>query len=113
MVRSKGAISTAHYRSLLTALRRGSFMLRGIVVSGLVVLLFLIFITPAFCADGKATDVNGLEALTELLRAKGLISAEEAAAFKGNAGGAEVNAALKPLVELLKNKGILSEAEAS
>ncbi len=88
-------------------------MLRGIVVSGLVVLLFLIFTTPAFCTDGKATDVNGLEALTELLRAKGLISAEEAAAFKGNAGGPEVNAALKPLVELLKNKGILSEAEAS
>ena len=85
-------------------------MLRGMFVSGLVVLFLLIFITPGFCTDGKAADPNGMEALTELLKAKGLISAEEAAAFKGGAGGAEVNAALKPLVELLKNKGILSDA---
>jgi hypothetical protein len=53
-----------------------------------------------------------MELLSELLKAKGVISPEEAAALKAKSTGAESNESIKVLVELLKNKGLVSEGEA-
>jgi hypothetical protein len=53
-----------------------------------------------------------MELLSELLKAKGIISPEEAEALKAKISGAETNESIKALVELLKNKGLVSEGEA-
>jgi hypothetical protein len=53
-----------------------------------------------------------MELLSELLKAKGVISQEEADALKAKVSGAESNESIKALVDLLKNKGLVSDGEA-
>ncbi len=87
-------------------------MLRGIVVLGIVALLSCACVTNAFCEEGKAAEPTGMELLAELLKAKGVISPDEAAALKAKATGAESNESVKALVDLLKSKGLVSDGEA-
>jgi hypothetical protein len=53
-----------------------------------------------------------MELLSDLLKAKGVITPEEAAALKAKTTGTESNESVKALVELLKNKGLVSDGEA-
>ncbi|MFZ0930731.1 MAG: putative porin [Syntrophobacteraceae bacterium] len=87
-------------------------MLRGMVVMGIVALIWCVCATNAFCEEGKAAEPTGMELLAELLKAKGVISPDEAAALKAKITGAESPESVKALVDLLKNKGFVSDGEA-
>ncbi|MGO9018921.1 MAG: putative porin [Syntrophobacteraceae bacterium] len=87
-------------------------MLRGMVVLGIVALIWCVCATNAFCEEGKAAEPTGMEMLEELLKAKGVISPDEAAALRAKITGAESPESVKALVDLLKNKGLVSDGEA-
>ena len=87
-------------------------MLRGIVVLGIVALISCVCATNGFCEEPKAAEPTGMELLAEILKAKGVISPDEAAALKAKTTGAESPESMKALVDLLKNKGLVSDGEA-
>ena len=106
-------IQTLLLRSLfITGVEGGALMLRGIVVLGIVALISCACVTSAFCEASKAADPTGMELIAELLKAKGVISPDEAAALKAKTTGAESNESVKTLVDLLKSKGLVSDDEA-
>jgi hypothetical protein len=78
----------------------------------LVSLISCVCATNAFCEEQKAAEPTGMELVTDLLKAKGVISADEAAALKAKATGTESPESVKALVDLLKNKGLVSDGEA-
>jgi len=82
------------------------------VVLGIVALITCVCVTNAFCEEGKAAEPTGMELLAELLKAKGVISPDEAAALKAKITGSESAESVKALVALLKNKGLVSDSEA-
>ncbi len=90
----------------------GSLMLRGIVVLGMVALISCVCATNAFCEEQKAAEPTGMELVADLLKAKGVISPDEAAALKSKATGTESPESVKALVDLLKSKGLVSDNEA-
>ncbi len=87
-------------------------MLRGIVVLGIVALILCVCVTNAFCEEPKAAEPTGMELLADILKSKGVISPDEAAALKAKTTGAESPESVKALVDLLKNKGLVSDGEA-
>ncbi len=87
-------------------------MLRGIVVLGIVALISIVCAANAFCEEKKAAEPTGMEMVADLLKAKGVISPDEAAALKAKATGTESPESVKALVDLLKNKGLVSDSEA-
>jgi hypothetical protein len=87
-------------------------MLRGIFVLGVVAFVFFTFLNSGFCEEQKAAEPNGMDLLSDLLKAKGVISPEEAAALKAKTTGAESAESIKALVDLLKSKGLVSDGEA-
>lgn len=90
-------------------------MFRYIVFPGIFVIFILISclcVTAAFCDQGKPAEPSGVELITDLLKAKGVISPDEAAALKAKTSGGESQESLKALVDLLKNKGLVSDSEA-
>lgn len=87
-------------------------MLRGIVVLGIVALISCVCVTNAFCGEPKAAEPTGMELLADILKAKGVISPDEAAALRTKTTGAESPESIKALVDLLKNKGLVSDGEA-
>ena len=87
-------------------------MLRGIVVLGMVALISCVCATNAFCEEQKAAEPTGMELVADLLKAKGVISPDEAAALKSKATGTESPESVKALVDLLKSKGLVSDGEA-
>ena len=66
--------------------------------------------TPGFAASGKQRDA-GMDALLELLSAKGVITSEEGAALREKSGGS-ATAGIKAMLELLQSKGSVSKEEA-
>ena len=87
-------------------------MLRGIVVLGIAALISCVGVTNGFCEEPKAAEPTGMELLADILKAKGVISPDEAAALKAKTTGAESPESVKALVDLLKNKGLVSDGEA-
>jgi len=87
-------------------------MLRGIVVLGIVALISCVCVTNTFCGEPKAAEPTGMELLADILKAKGVISPDEAAALRAKTTGAESPESVKALVDLLKNKGLVSDGEA-
>lgn len=83
---------------------------KSCLILGLLVLLCFVWNTSALC-EGEKADAGGVDILVNLLKTKGIISADEAAAFgkAGPSSGESVHA----LVGLLKDKGILSPDEAA
>jgi len=71
------------------------------VVLGIVALIWCFCATNAFCEEGKAAEPTGMELLEELLKTKGVISPDEAAALKAKTTGAESPESVKALVDLL------------
>lgn len=63
-------------------------------------------------AAAEAVPQNGIEAVMELLQKKGVISGEESAAIRQQAGGAAPRGEAKAVIELLRKKGVISEEEA-
>jgi hypothetical protein len=82
------------------------------VILGMVALIWCVCVTNAFCEQAKASEPTGMDLLAELLKSKGVISPDEAAAIKAKTTGAESAESVKALVNLLKNKGLVSEGEA-
>ncbi|SPF31231.1 conserved exported hypothetical protein [Syntrophobacter sp. SbD1] len=87
-------------------------MLRGMGVLGIVALILCALAANAFCEEKKACESNCMELLAELLKAKGVISPDEAEALKSKITGGESRDGVKALVGLLKNKGLVSDGEA-
>ncbi|HYA41409.1 MAG TPA: putative porin, partial [Syntrophobacteraceae bacterium] len=87
-------------------------MLRAVFVLGVVAFIFCACAANGFCEEKKAAETNGMDLLSELLKAKGVITPEEADALKAKITGAESTESIKALVNLLKNKGLVSEGEA-
>lgn len=87
-------------------------MLRGMVILGMVALISCVCTTNAFCQQAKAADPTGMDLLAELLKSKGVISPDEAAAIKAKVTGGESAESVKALADLLKRKGLLSDGEA-
>ena len=77
------------------------------LVSTVVSLLFLAVTATA----GAAAPGDGVEALLDILSAKGVISVEEAAVLKSKPGSAS-GIDMGKLIELLQNKGTISAKEA-
>lgn len=87
-------------------------MLRCIVVLWIAALISCVCATNGFCEEPKAAEPTGMELLADILKAKGVISPDEAAALKAKTSGAESPESVKALVDLLKNKGLVSDGEA-
>ena len=82
---------------------------RSCLIVGMLIFLCLIWNASAFC-EGEKTDTGGVDILVNLLKAKGVISPDEAASFQK--AGPSSGESVKALVGLLKEKGIISQDEA-
>jgi len=92
-------------------------MLRRLFFGGVIALFLCFGAANGFGQGEKApgqqpAEPNGMELLSELLKAKGVISPEEAAALKAKITGTESTESIKALVDLLKGKGLVSDGEA-
>lgn len=73
--------------------------------------VFTLFCGLAATAGAAAAPGEGLEALLDVLRAKGVISAEEGAGLRNKSGSA-AGVDFKAIIELLQSKGTISKQEA-
>jgi hypothetical protein len=87
-------------------------MLRDLFVLGIVAFISCVFAMNALSDQGKAAEPTGMDLIADLLKSKGVISPDEAAALKAKSTGAESNESVKALVDLLKTKGLVSDGEA-
>lgn len=73
---------------------------------------YMLMMSFAVTAGAASAQPGGIEALLELLRDKGVISAEEGAAFRDRSGPAS-RSDLKAVIDLLRAKGTISGDEAA